>query len=175
MECLKYEFESHKLQIVQFFLKLFFYLNKQQFSLVSITRLRKIYVDEGSRQSLRDSSWNFGTYRICEQRRVRWACTFVQYHHSLCCSNWKRSDVDEGPGPILSLLRRWFCCCWFIFLCSSHWMVEALCLVLVLLCINEFFNHLVEEEWAWFFTFTVFLRLVFCCCSSRCHVFVWGV
>ena len=56
----------------------------------------------------------FGTYCICEQWRVRWACTFVQYHHSLCCSHWKRSDVDEGSGPLLSLLRRWFWCCWFM-------------------------------------------------------------
>ena len=51
----KYEFESHKLQIVQIFFN-FFYLNKQQFSLVSITRQRKIYEDEGSRQSLKASS-----------------------------------------------------------------------------------------------------------------------
>ena len=29
--------------------------------------------DEGSSQTLWPSSWDFSTYRICEQRRLRWA------------------------------------------------------------------------------------------------------
>ena len=54
-------------------------------------------------------------YRICEQRMPRWAYTFAEYNHSLCCLNWKKwSNVDEGSGPTLFLLRQWFCCCWFI-------------------------------------------------------------
>ena len=32
----------------------------------------------------------FCIYHKCEQRRHRRACTFAQYHHSLCCSHWKK-------------------------------------------------------------------------------------
>ena len=32
------------------------------------------------------------TFRIFEHRMIRRACTFAQYHHSLCCLNWKRKQ-----------------------------------------------------------------------------------
>ena len=88
-------------------------------------------IDEGSGQTLWSSSWYFCINRICEQRMLRWTCTFAQCHNSLCCSHWKKKrDVDEGSGPTLSLLWGWFCCCWFNFWYSSHWIVGAPCLVL---------------------------------------------
>ena len=31
-------------------------------------------------------SSEFGTYRLCEQRRFRWACTFVQSRQKICFS-----------------------------------------------------------------------------------------
>ena len=32
-------------------------------------------------------------YRICEQRMPRWAFTFAEYNHSLCCLNWKKEAM----------------------------------------------------------------------------------
>ena len=68
---------------------------------------------------------------------------------------------------------------WIHYLMFPHWVVRAPCLVLVLLCFTEcsflFCNHLVEEERSWFLAFTVFLRLVFCVCSSWFHGLVWDV
>ena len=62
-------------------------------------------IDEGSGQTLWASSWYFCINRICEQRMLRWTCTFAQCHNSFCCSHWKKKrDVDEGSGPTLSLL-----------------------------------------------------------------------
>ena len=29
-------------------------------------------------------------HRICEQRMPRWAYTFAEYHHRLCCLNWNK-------------------------------------------------------------------------------------
>ena len=50
-------------------------------------------IDEGSGQTLWASLWYFCINRICEQRRLRWACTFAQCHNSLCCSHWKKEGM----------------------------------------------------------------------------------
>ena len=42
------------------------------------------------------SSWDYGTYHIGDQRRLRWACAFVQSRQSLHCSHTCSMEVDEG-------------------------------------------------------------------------------
>ena len=42
------------------------------------------------------SSWDYGTYPIDDQRRVRGACASAQSHQSLCCSRTWNMEVDEG-------------------------------------------------------------------------------
>ena len=44
------------------------------------------------------SSWDYGTYRIGDQRRLRRACAFAQSHLSLHCSHTWTMEVDEGSG-----------------------------------------------------------------------------
>ena len=70
---------------------------------------------------------------------------------------------------LLSILRRWFLCCWFIDWGSSHLFVGVLCLVIVLLCFTwclfDFCKHLDKEERAGSFTLIVFLE------SCDCYLF----
>ena len=42
------------------------------------------------------SSWDYGIYHICDQRRLRRACTSVQSRQSLCCSHTWSLEVNEG-------------------------------------------------------------------------------
>ena len=42
------------------------------------------------------SSWDYDTYRIGDQRRLRWACASAQSHQSLRCSHTWTMEVDEG-------------------------------------------------------------------------------
>ena len=42
------------------------------------------------------SSWDYGTYHIGDQRRLRRACASAQSRQSLCCSHTWRMEVDEG-------------------------------------------------------------------------------
>ena len=42
------------------------------------------------------SSWDYGTYHIGDQRRLRRACTSAQSHQSLPCSYTWSMEVDEG-------------------------------------------------------------------------------
>ena len=42
------------------------------------------------------SSWDYGTYHKGDQRRLRWACAFVQSRLSLHCSHTCSMEVDEG-------------------------------------------------------------------------------
>ena len=42
------------------------------------------------------SFWDYGTYHIGDQRRLRWACTSAQSHQSLRCSQPWSMEVDEG-------------------------------------------------------------------------------
>ena len=42
------------------------------------------------------SSWDYGTYRIGEQRRLRRDCASAQSRQSLRCSHTQRMEVDEG-------------------------------------------------------------------------------
>ena len=41
----------------------------------------------GNGKYIEASSWDYGTYHICDQRRLRWACAFAQSHQSLRCSH----------------------------------------------------------------------------------------
>ena len=43
-----------------------------------------------------DSSWDNGTYRTGDQRRLRRACASAQSNHSLRCSYTWTLEVDEG-------------------------------------------------------------------------------
>ena len=42
-------------------------------------------------------SWDYGTYHIRYQGRLRWACTSVQSRQSLRCSQTWSAEVDKGP------------------------------------------------------------------------------
>ena len=68
-------------------------------------------------------------------------------------------------SPRLSLLKRWFSCCWFDVDCYSHCGILWLFYVLlcVTLCPYWFCNHLDGEEGAGFFTLFVFLVSRDCC------------
>ena len=42
------------------------------------------------------SSWNYGTYHICDQWRLMWACASAQSCQSLHCSHTWSMEVDKG-------------------------------------------------------------------------------
>ena len=42
------------------------------------------------------SSWDYGTYHIGDQRRLRQACASAQSRQSLCCLHTWSIEVDEG-------------------------------------------------------------------------------
>ena len=42
------------------------------------------------------SSWDYGTYHIGDQRRLRRACPAAQSRQSLCCLHTWSMEVDEG-------------------------------------------------------------------------------
>ena len=44
------------------------------------------------------SSWDYGPYRIGNQRRVRQACASPQSRQSLCCSHTWSMEVDKGSN-----------------------------------------------------------------------------
>ena len=46
------------------------------------------------------SSWDYGTYHIGDQRRLRWACASAQSHHSLRCSHTWSVEIDEDQSDI---------------------------------------------------------------------------
>ena len=60
----------------------------------------KGYVTEVKNQVCWDlkwaSSWDCGTYHICDQRRLRRACASAQSRQSLRCSHPWSMEVDEG-------------------------------------------------------------------------------
>ena len=63
------------------------------------------------------ASSEFGTYRLCEQRRFRWACASSQSRQNLCCfliqalSQEEPSDKKPDPWPLWmaghAQLKRW--------------------------------------------------------------------
>ena len=70
---------------------------------------------------------------------------------------------------LLSDLRWWFCCCWSIVLCTSHWLWGfCVCLWFVMLCFKIYVHsyHLEEEEKAICFAFIV-LQMY---CYRKCSV-----
>ena len=127
-----------------------------------LSHTKENYVDKGSGQTLMASSWEFDTFRICGQWRVRWACTFVQYHHSLCRSHWKRSDVDEGSGPtfvpskaVVLLLFVHFLMFLPVDCGAPCWSLFCYALMSVLSCFAIILSRKSEHD---AFTVTVFLR-----------------
>ena len=42
------------------------------------------------------SSWDYGTYHIGDQRKLRRACTYAQSHQSLRCARTWSMEADEG-------------------------------------------------------------------------------
>ena len=44
------------------------------------------------------SSWDYGTYHIGNQRRLKWTCASAQTHQSLHCSHAWSMEVDEGSN-----------------------------------------------------------------------------
>ena len=57
-------------------------------------------------KSIWTTSSEFGTYRLCEQRRFRRACASAQYRQNLCCSliqavsQEESSDRKPDPWPL---------------------------------------------------------------------------
>ena len=49
------------------------------------------------------SSWDYGTYQIGDQRRLRWACTSGQSCQSLHCLHWWSMEIDEGSHQKLDI------------------------------------------------------------------------
>ena len=74
----------------------------------------KKYVEEGSGQTLRASSWEFCIIAYasseCPDEPTQTHSIITVFTAGI----EKRSDADEGSGPTKSLLRQWFCCCWFV-------------------------------------------------------------
>ena len=66
---------------------------------------------------------------------------------------------------LLTVLRQWFCCCWFVVDCYSHCGIMQLFHVLlcVILCSLYFCNHLDGEERSGCFGLFVFLVSRDCC------------
>ena len=53
------------------------------------------------------SSSEKGTYRICEQQRLRQACAYAQSHQSLRCSLIQYREVEEASDKVLEILLHW--------------------------------------------------------------------
>ena len=53
------------------------------------------------------SSWDCGTYRIGDNRRLRRACASVQSRQSLCCSHTWTMEVDEGSDQKSDIKPHW--------------------------------------------------------------------
>ena len=53
------------------------------------------------------SSWYYGTYRIGDQGRLRWACASAQSRQSLLCSHTCSMEVDEGSKNQTSSSTGW--------------------------------------------------------------------
>ena len=60
-------------------------------------------VDEGEAVTLEPVREKFGTFRICEQRKLRRDCVVAQSRLSPHCSYTQRRDLDEGPGKFVGL------------------------------------------------------------------------
>ena len=64
------------------------------------------FVKSVSRRSVRTASSEFGTYRLCEQRRFRRACASAQSRQNLRCSliqavnQEEPSDRKPDPWPL---------------------------------------------------------------------------
>ena len=53
------------------------------------------------------SSWDYGTYHICNQRRLRRACASAQFRQSLRCSHTWNIEVDEGSYQTSVIQPHW--------------------------------------------------------------------
>ena len=95
---------------------------------------------------------------------------FLIFNFSKMCSWWKLRGNFLATSPKgLTVLRRWFCCCWFIVVYTIHWLwgfCVGLCKGMHCLCAFYFCNHLDEEERAPCFAFIVFWMS----CHCTCHV-----
>ena len=48
----------------------------------------------------------FGTYRIVEQRELRWVCAYNQTHKGLRCSHTPSTDIDEDSDENVDVWPR---------------------------------------------------------------------
>ena len=91
------------------------------------------------------SSWDYGTYRIGDQRRLRRACACTQSRQSLRCLHTWSMEVDEGSDQKWHLAPLDGCAC-----AIEEWVYEGQNvpksheLALLLLLINRVFpsNHI---------------------------------
>ena len=58
------------------------------------------------------SSWNYGTYQIGDQQRLRWTCASTQSCQRLRCSHTWCMEVDEGSNQISSPTGWLHMCVW---------------------------------------------------------------
>ena len=53
------------------------------------------------------SSWDYGTYHIGDQRRLRWTCASAQSRQSLRLSHTWSMEVDEGSDQNSDIYSHW--------------------------------------------------------------------
>ena len=124
------------------------------------------------------------TYRICEQYKPRWACTFAQFLTAFAASNWKkkkRCSWRFRPNYVLSkaAVQLLLIHSLMFLLLDCGGSVFGPCLVMhylpllgVLYSCAIILTRKRERE---SLTLIVFLLLMFCDCSSRCRGLVWSV
>ena len=56
------------------------------------------------------SSWDYGSYHIGDQRRLRWACASAQSRQSLHCLHTWSMEVDEGSNKKSDIWPQWMAC-----------------------------------------------------------------
>ena len=122
-----------------------------------------MFADSGGSVKYVQVRWLIQTlpWRQCEKSLLQVQYLFLGVQRRpwpACCTNaqsqqwrfftgyYRKSDIDQGSGPTLSLLRRWLCC-WFLLLCSSSLIVGVLWLVLVLLCSTSVYILVLQLSW----------------------------
>ena len=98
----------------------------------SLIALERRDIDEGSGIFVYTVMW----FVLFAYSSIVWSGVPAPSHSIITAfAAWteKGSNVDEGSGPTLVLLRQWFCCCWFILQCPPLVCRGSVFLVLVLL------------------------------------------